>query len=453
MGLLRRLADWWEAPHPAEDLQDGPSPIDLWNQGEFDLLEGGFTGAEVVSDLSVFGISPFFGCTKSLSDLGSILDLNVYTDDNELVTDPMIRPAWTRRVPIRGFSPWSWKKRSFMAQMTRGFTAYEIVTRHPLTRQPDLLEPLSPGYRFLTLEDNTGILGYGQPRDSTSPVRVRYSSDGGRSGRADRVLTEWMGPHDMEGDCLILRFDDDGTLEGRSILRSANRVLSLAMATAGHAELFHRTGGRPLWMISAEPGTTQESLDELEQNVGRVRASKYARFQALMVAGKVDVKELTSTAKESQLVEARDLSVREICRLFNYPVQLMGESGTTWGQGMSELKRAVLAFSLRPWLKCITDGLNMTLPDGLTAKFDTAEAQRGDPEKHVESIVKACGGPYKTVNEGRREDGLQDIEGGDVVRSSPVDADSGDEGDGADSDEESAPAPTAPEADDEEEDD
>ena len=414
--FLRR---WWGAPGPADSLFDSQAERNAaWSRGDDADLDAQL-GAFGATDLNAFAVSAWFSGTKLLSDQGALLDLPVLDDDNRPLPVDVL-PAWAGRYPVRGMTCWAWKKRTLLSCLVRGFVAFEVLRRDPLTGLPDVIRPLPFGWRHLSITDTSDSPGTTR-RDDLEASIVRFHPGGDRGVGGCRELREIMSPTDMDGDVIVLRYADDGSLEGISPLRHANAVITLALASQAHALQYHRTGGKPLWAMSVE-NASDDALNALGKKVKSARSNPTGRFDALISDGKIEVKDLAATGRDAQLVEARKLAVNETARLLNIPAMLLSsDQSAAWTTGISELRRTLLVFALQPLLRFLSEGLTWAcLPEGQTARFDTSEAQRADPEKHVESLVVAGGGPFRTLNEVRALDNLPPVADGDVIRSTPA---------------------------------
>lgn len=377
-----------------------------WNEGAD--IPIGFRPDELLSEVSGFGLAPLCGVVKGISDVVAMMPLDA-VDDRGRPVPRRLAPAWTTSVPVRGMSQWTFKKMASANALVRGLSPFQVVRRRPDDRRViDILRPLPAGRRYLSISAGPG---------TDRAVRVDYTPDE-RFGAGHRVFVEWMGPTDRSGDCVIGRYDDDGSLEGRSMLRAAGRAVWLALAVNRHAELFHLTGGTPPW-IGHVKGSEQH-LKSAAKAMKQVRENPSNRFYGMFVGAEdLSITQLKTTARESQLLQAREMTYRDICALYNFPAPMMGSPGTMWGQAYEQIKRGYYGMTVRPWVRFLEDLLTMTLPEGMFAKFDAHEMLRGDPESHRASLVEACGGPYLTTNEARAEDNYEAMDGEeyDEVRS------------------------------------
>ena len=150
----------------------------------------------------------------------------------------------------------------------------------------------------------------------------------------------WLG-RDQDDILHIPGFSFDG-VRGMSVIRHAARdAIGLALAAEGFSSRFFASGAHPDVALKVPGKMTQEQID----NLRRIWASKYggahnASLPIVLTEG-TDLQEVTLSAQDSQLIEARRFQVADIARAFGVPPHMVGETdkSTSWGSGIEQLQR------------------------------------------------------------------------------------------------------------------
>jgi len=140
------------------------------------------------------------------------------------------------------------------------------------------------------------------------------------------------------------------------------------------------------------------------------KASRNTRGTAFL-NDTVDMQSVGFNSAELQLVEARQHLVAEIARLTGIPEWYLGvnSSGMTYSNVTSE-RRALIDFSLKPFITVIEQTLSMLLPRGQEVRVDLDDFLRGNPLERAEIYNKLIPLGVMTVDEVRRsEDMVKDI--------------------------------------------
>lgn len=121
-----------------------------------------------------------------------------------------------------------------------------------------------------------------------------------------------------------------------------------------------------------------------------------------------------------QFLETRKFTVREICRFFNVPPQLVYDA-TAENYKTAELTNvAFLSNSLNPILRRIENELQRKIvAPSLCCKrkiqFDRRGLYACDLDSKVKYIAQTIAAGVYTVNEWRKEENQAPVEGGDTV--------------------------------------
>jgi HK97 family phage portal protein len=167
---------------------------------------------------------------------------------------------------------------------------------------------------------------------------------------------------------------------------------------------------------------TQEQQNELRTAF----ATKYAgtanahRLPLVLTEG-LDAKEISLSAEDAQLLEARKFQVVDIARAFGVPPHMIGETSgsSAVGAGYEQQARDFVMHTLRLHLKRLEQELNRKLfprDTGKFVRFDLGDLIEGDSKAQAEYNKAALGGPgsgpgWLTPDEVRKMKGLPPMGG------------------------------------------
>lgn len=204
----------------------------------------------------------------------------------------------------------------------------------------------------------------------------------------------------------------------------ARNGIGIAIQGDEHAGKFFSEGGKPEVAITATNKMSQSMQDDFRD----AWVKKYGGMQGnrripLILTEGLDVKELTMSAVDQQLLESRQWQVIDIARGFGCPPHMIGETtkASSWGTGIEQMSIGFVKHTLGAHLKRFRDELNRKLFQ--TARYFVEHSveglMAGDSKAQAEYFGKALGGPgaqgWMTVNEVRRTKNLPPIPGGDVL--------------------------------------
>jgi len=297
---------------------------------------------------------------------------------------------------------------------TLGLNAYNDVTYakvegRSLLKQPDPALPLAVTMTWI-IED---LLFQGQafmvvlavsPEDGrptqarrVDPMRVTFTTD----TQTDEIingfyLDGYLTPVTGVGSLIMFSGIDEGILNrgGRTI----TTALELEKAVA---------------RMAAEPNPTMviknTGVDLPAEQVSSLLASWAAARQKRSTAylsGPLDVTTFGYDAQQMELSQSRLNTAAEIARMCNIPAwYLNAESASATYSNVSQERRSLVDFSLRPYMSCVEERLSMNdlTPRGQTVRFDLDDYLRGNPLEQIEVLTKMLEAGLINVDEAREE--------------------------------------------------
>ena len=220
----------------------------------------------------------------------------------------------------------------------------------------------------------------------------------------------------------IKNYTRDGK-HGLSTLAFARSAVEIAKA--GDIETLNRfeNGGNVRGIVSND--TSVRGFGEYQDNELKKTATDLdERFRTgariVSLPGQVQFSALSINSTDMQFLETRKFTVREICRFFNVPPQLVSDTTAENYKTAEMANVAFLSNSLNPILRKIeVELLRKLVPFALYGKrkiqFDRRSLYACDLDSKVKYQAQTIAAGIYTVNEWRKEENRQPVEGGDTV--------------------------------------
>lgn len=260
------------------------------------------------------------------------------------------------------------------------------------------------------------------PWEAVSPRRVE---EGGFSRLRYDVQDVRTFGADQDDMLHFPGFGFDG-LRAMSVLQYAARnATGNAAAMDEYAGRFFRNGSHHSIVLE----TTSKMTDDAITNLQTAYANKYSGLEnahrlPLVLTSGITAKEVSMTAEDAQLLEARKFQVTDIARAFGVPPHLIGDASgsTSWGSGLEEQNRAFLAYTLSQHLQRMEQELNRKLfrRAGLYVEFDREAWMEANSKAQGDYFRAAVGGPgsgpgWMSPDEIRTRKNLRPV-GGDAAQ-------------------------------------
>lgn len=365
-----------------------------------------------VNATTAMRVSAVAACVAKISGAIISMPLHVYRLNGGDVPDRLPRdPLWylLNEQPSPQFTASSMWEGVSMAQLLRG-DAYVLIRRSMNGNVKELL-PLPWGCVSPMRTPDKGVRYY-----------VNLPSHG---------ISTWFDPSD------ILHFPglgfDDATMRSMSVIQyGARSAIGNALAMDEYSGQFFAEGAHPSIILNAAGKMSPDQITQM-QNAFRAKYSGMdnAHKMPLVLTEGVTAKEISLSAEDAQLLEARKFQVLDVARAFGVPGFMINEStgSTSWGSGIESMGRGFVQYTLQPWLRKIEQEINRKLfprDTGRFVEFYRDALIEGDSKAQGDYFRLALGGPgsgdgHMTINEVRKIKRMAPIEGGDEVFRAPRD--------------------------------
>lgn len=231
-------------------------------------------------------------------------------------------------------------------------------------------------------------------------------------------ITTWLEPEDV---LHFHGFGFDGVRSMSVISHAAKQSTGNAIAMDEYSGKFFANGAHPSMILKSPKIMSEEQKTALRNAfTQRYAGLENAHKVPLVLTEGLEAKEISISAEDAQLIEARQFTVIDIARAFGVPPHLIGETSgsTSWGSGIESMGRSFVTYTLQPHLVRIEQELNRKLfprDTGRFIKFDRDALIEGDSKAQAEYFRNALGGPgtgqgWMTINEIRKMKGMAAID-------------------------------------------
>lgn len=236
-------------------------------------------------------------------------------------------------------------------------------------------------------------------------------------------IVTWLDPAD------ILHFPGhgfDGVRSMSVIAYGAQNAIGNALAMDDYSGKFFANGAHPSIILATDKAMTEAQKNDLRAAfVSKYSGTANAHKLPLVLTEGLKASEISLSAEDAQLIEARKFQVVDIARAFGVPPHMIGETSgaSAVGAGYEEQGRNFVTHTLRLHVKRIEQELNRKLyprDTGKFVRFDLSDLTEGDSKAQAEYNRAALGGPgtglgWMTVNEVRKGKGLPPVASGNEI--------------------------------------
>ena len=359
----------------------------------------GYAAGQLVTPLSAMRVAAVHACVQRISGAIMTLPVDLYRTDGEIPVKVARDDLWYKlnEQPHINFTAASHWENVSVGQLLRG-DSYTWIRRGSNNSIRELL-PL--------------------PAGSVSPMRQPDGSVRYYLSLSDYGIQTWLEPSE------ILHFPGFGFdgLKSMSVIQYAARsAVGTALAMDDYSGKFFENGAHPSIILTAPDKMKDEQITALQTAFSSKYAGSdnYHRIPLVLTQG-LQAKEISISAKDSQLLEARQFQVIDIARAFGVPPHMIGETSasTSWGSGIESMSRGFVTYTLQPHLRKIEQELNRKLfprDSGKFLRFDRDALIEGDLKAQAEYNRAALGGPgtgmgWLTPDEVRRKSGNKPLGG------------------------------------------
>jgi HK97 family phage portal protein len=345
--------------------------------------------------------SAVYGCVALIAGAITSLPLPILRRVNGDSPEPADHPYW-----------WLLNERPHPTMSASAF--WEYITASMLLRGDGFAEILRPN-RYTN--EVKGLLPW-------HPARVEVEQ---YDGEVVYLVTPSSGQRRVVAAADMLHFPTlgfDGLRSPSPISLAGRTAVGIALAADEHSKSFFDNKARPDIVLSTEKKLDAEQIKLLRDAWMSAYGGASRSGMPAVIGGGMTLEPITVSGDDAQLLESRKFQVEEICRIFGVPPFMLGhtEKTTSWGQGVDNMGRGFVKFTLRRHLEKIEQELNYKFwpaRERYFVEFMTAGLEQGDYKTRTEGYRVALGRAgepgWMTVNEVRRLENLPRMDSGDEL--------------------------------------
>ena len=345
---------------------------------------------------SALKISAVYSAIDLISSNCAKIPCNLYENNGDerkkASDDQRHRLVW--REPEPGITAFSFWKTIISWAVLRG-NGYAYINR--VGSRPAELWLIPPEFCMPTRRD--GSIFYLIKLDNKTTAAVPYY---------DMLHIKGMGYDGLVGYSTIEYFATDG---------------GLAQAMRDYASEFFANGAVPNLIISPTLGRLNKSEYELFRGSwGEGFSGKGNRHKSAVSPEPLNAQQLTINARDAQLIEGRQMSIRDIASFWHVPPHKLGDNSRMAYNSIEAENMNFLSDGLDPWLVAAEQELNCKLlteqekrDNSYFFEFNRAAFVRADLGTRYTAMQKAVGRAWMTPNEARKLENMNAVDGGDEL--------------------------------------
>jgi len=228
----------------------------------------------------------------------------------------------------------------------------------------------------------------------------------------------------VDGEEIVLRGDSilhvpgmgtDG-VAGLIPMLVQREAIGLSKAATEYSARFFSNSSVPPGILRVNAPLRQEQEAKLRK-AWETASSGLSNAHRIAVLSGVEFQSMGMSARDSQLIEARKLSVTDVARIFNLPPHLLGDTGAISYASVEQSMLAYVMHCIQPLCRRIESEMNMALmPPGMFCQLDLRGLMRGDNASRAAFYVAMVNNGLMPPNEIRSLEDLPPLPGGDDLR-------------------------------------
>lgn len=210
----------------------------------------------------------------------------------------------------------------------------------------------------------------------------------------------------------------DGLTGEAAITTGAGSAAATEQAMTAFSGSTYLRGAMQRYAITSD----KELKEDQRQALEKLWAIEFGQglstaHKPMILNPKWDLKPLTMSAHDLQLIEGREFQISDVLRALGVPGILMNQENksTSWGTGIEATKAGFLSFTVQEYVSRMEAEIQRkAVEPGRVARLASDRLLRGTPKERFESHRTALGGGnrpgWKSVNEVRIEEGHAPLE-------------------------------------------
>lgn len=186
-------------------------------------------------------------------------------------------------------------------------------------------------------------------------------------------------------------------IRGLSPVSQARLALTLSANLQESSHQFFANGSRPSGILQVPNPQDEYTIEQIRSNWDARHGSTLNLYRTAVVTGELKYTPVTFSPDDCQFLQQRELSAREVARIFRVPSKMIDAAEPHASRTYSSVSQEFLSFatySLRPWVARIEEAFNGDsdlCAGNLYMRFDMDSLMRADPNQRSEIYQRALG--------------------------------------------------------------
>jgi HK97 family phage portal protein len=196
-------------------------------------------------------------------------------------------------------------------------------------------------------------------------------------------------------------------MTGLPMVKMMAGTFRTAKNTEQYVSTYYGQGGLMMGVLESDQPLTQEQVNFYSDTITNKFSGADKAHRWMTVGHNLKARNLANNLDTGQVVENRQFSVIEFCRMLRLPPHILYELGRATWANLESLGREVVIYSLMAWVKPLEQELTRKLltraerKAGTIIKFDFSDLTRGDTATQVEIATKRVMNGLTTPDEER----------------------------------------------------
>ena len=188
----------------------------------------------------------------------------------------------------------------------------------------------------------------------------------------------------------------DGLRSPSPITYAARQAVGTALSADEYNSRFFTNGARPDFALTTPGALSKDQADMIRATWSDNHSGVTKSHMPAILHGGLDIKQLSLSAADSQILATSMFQVEQIARVLGVPPHMIGhtDKSTSWGAGVENMGRGFVKFTLKRDLVKFEQEFNRKLwpiRERLFVRFDLADIERGDLKSENEALRIALG--------------------------------------------------------------
>lgn len=210
----------------------------------------------------------------------------------------------------------------------------------------------------------------------------------------------------------------EGGIVGLSPIEQNANAISWGQSVEEYGATFFANGAKLSGILKTSRSLSETAIDRLRSSFNNNYAKLSGANQTAVLEEGLEYQPISISSEQAQFLQSRNFSITEIARIFNIPPHMLKDLSKSSFNNIEMQSQEFVTYTLMPYLTKIEMELNMKLfrrnqIGKEYVKFNTNALLRGNIKDRTDFYKAGITNGFMTINEVRRKEDLNRVEGGD----------------------------------------